>query len=346
MSNIKKGVCRNIAGGCDKAISGEIQEISIDEDFICKNQPDCGKELFPPPPIIPPPDPRKKLLIKIISIIVTLAGMGLGAFYIFSNNKVEVNVIKENLTITINGNQPLPESIANAIAQKPVEWKSSNPNIVTIDNKVFVAHSEGNATITATRLNNRKDTLVICYVTVMPIPPKHQEPTPPIHVIVNIQTISNGESTILSYSGGNGEIFKWYIGGCGETLVGEGNNLKVSPTETTIYYGRWEDGDKVSDCQTIITVTVKETDNKPSTKIYSYGTYVGELVNEVPDGLGTMKYNKRMQITKHCSPNYWADEGDSFTGIWRNGEIVSGKLVDKNGKPKDGDGRILQGIKD
>ncbi len=53
-------------------------------------------------------------------------------------------------------------------------------------------------------------------------------------------TICEGQSTIISYSGGSGTTFKWYSGSCGGTFVGTGNNLSVSPVTTTTYYGRWE----------------------------------------------------------------------------------------------------------
>ena len=74
-----------------------------------------------------------------------------------------------------------------------------------------------------------------------------------------VKTIKRGESTPLNYSGGSGKVFKWYSGSCGGTYVGAGNGFQVTPTATTTYYGRWEDGNKVSDC---LTITVKVEDNK------------------------------------------------------------------------------------
>ncbi|MBN2663802.1 MAG: immunoglobulin domain-containing protein [Bacteroidales bacterium] len=76
-------------------------------------------------------------------------------------------------------------------------------------------------------------------------------PTAPTNVTANSTTICSGSSTTLSYSGGSGTTFVWYTGSCGGTQVGTGNNLSVSPTVQTPYYGRWENNCGVSSCQSV-----------------------------------------------------------------------------------------------
>ncbi|MDR1169825.1 MAG: hypothetical protein LBK97_03220, partial [Prevotellaceae bacterium] len=161
-------------------------------------------------------------------------------------------------------------------------------------------------------------------------------------VSVEPSTITGGKSATLSYSGGKGKIFKWYSGSCGGTLIGEGNNLKVSPVKTTTYYGRWEDGDIFSDCQQI-TVNVEEkvgggTPRPPiKTKIYPTGKYAGSLKNGIPEGDGKMVYKCRVQIAKHDvnNPDHYAESGDYFDGSWGNGDIVSGYLYNRDGSIKE-----------
>ncbi|MDR1161841.1 MAG: hypothetical protein LBK45_05825 [Tannerellaceae bacterium] len=168
-------------------------------------------------------------------------------------------------------------------------------------------------------------------------------------------SIKRGESVVLSYSGGNGKIFRWYSGSCGGDLVGEGNNLKLIPTETTTYYGRWENGDDEASVCRQITVTVHELEqseapsdppsNPPSpsssananAKSYSFGHYAGDLKNGIPEGDGKMTYNKRTQIAKHDTnnPAHYAEAGDYFVGSWGNGDIVSGYLYNKSGGIKE-----------
>ncbi len=73
----------------------------------------------------------------------------------------------------------------------------------------------------------------------------------PSSVSASETTVCAGTPTILSYTGGSGNTFGWYETSCGGTLVGNGNNLSVSPLTTTTYYGRWENSCANSSCETI-----------------------------------------------------------------------------------------------
>lgn len=73
------------------------------------------------------------------------------------------------------------------------------------------------------------------------------------------------------------------------------------------------------------------------TKQYSFGKYVGELKNGIPEGNGKFYYTRRVQIAKHDTDNpaHYAEAGDWFDGTWGNGDIVSGALYDGNGMIKE-----------
>lgn len=73
------------------------------------------------------------------------------------------------------------------------------------------------------------------------------------------------------------------------------------------------------------------------TKQYSFGKYVGELKNGIPEGNGKFYYTHRVQIAKHDTDNpaHYAEAGDWFDGTWGNGDIVSGALYSKDGKIKE-----------
>ena len=67
----------------------------------------------------------------------------------------------------------------------------------------------------------------------------------PASAVASFPEICNGQSTILTLNGGGGgsnETIEWYSSSCGGIAEGSGNNLSVSPTTTTTYYGRYEDG--------------------------------------------------------------------------------------------------------
>ncbi|GHT47704.1 hypothetical protein FACS189440_09010 [Bacteroidia bacterium] len=86
--------------------------------------------------------------------------------------------------------------------------------------------------------------------------------TEPTSVTASSTAVCSGDPTTLSYTGGSGATFVWYSGSCGGTQAGTGNNLQVSPTATTVYYGRWESGSSYSDCKPV-TVTVNTVPANP-----------------------------------------------------------------------------------
>ena len=56
----------------------------------------------------------------------------------------------------------------------------------------------------------------------------------------------------LSVSGGSGDFVQWFTGGCDATPIGKDNPLTInSPTETTIYYARWETSCDASACVSV-----------------------------------------------------------------------------------------------
>jgi hypothetical protein len=56
----------------------------------------------------------------------------------------------------------------------------------------------------------------------------------------------------LSLIGGGGSTIQWYSGSCNGTPVGTGNNLDVSISSNTTFYGRWESaGCNTAPCQTV-----------------------------------------------------------------------------------------------
>ncbi len=64
-----------------------------------------------------------------------------------------------------------------------------------------------------------------------------QPATAATSVFATKTTICNGESTTLSYNGGNGDYFQWYDNE--GNFAGTGNSLSVLPSITTTYFGKW-----------------------------------------------------------------------------------------------------------
>ena len=97
----------------------------------------------------------------------------------------------------------------------------------------------------------------------------NQKSADPTSASASPSTICNGQSSSLMLNGGGGgtgETIKWYTASCGGTLAGSGNDLSVSPTTTTTYYGRYEDAApcNFNSLCAQVTVTVNQISTDPT----------------------------------------------------------------------------------
>jgi len=92
---------------------------------------------------------------------------------------------------------------------------------------------------------------------VMPVAPESASAT--------LTTICSGGTTTISATGGSGTTFAWYKDACGTlgTFVASSTtatqNVDLTPTTTTTYYGRWENVTCGSECVSV-TITVENLD--------------------------------------------------------------------------------------
>lgn len=88
----------------------------------------------------------------------------------------------------------------------------------------------------------------------------NQKSSNPTSAVAGTNPLMLGTSTTLALQGGGGgtnETIRWYTGSCGGTLVGIGNNLSVSPTVETTYYGRYENSAPCSYVTNCAQVTIQ-----------------------------------------------------------------------------------------
>ncbi len=78
--------------------------------------------------------------------------------------------------------------------------------------------------------------------------------------------------------------------------------------------------------------SVKSSVKIAKTLKFDYGTYKGETVNGLRDGQGVMTFTKRYLISPKDLKKRYAEPGDYVSGTWVEGNIVNGKLFDKNGE--------------
>ena len=110
----------------------------------------------------------------------------------------------------------------------------------------------------------------------------------------------------------------------------ENENLAASPKEDTIR----KEEPKQEPATVKTPSSSGQTQESNNTKKYSFGKYSGSLKNGIPEGKGTMIYTTHTRIAKHARETYYAENGDVFVGTWGNGDIVNGKLFDKNNNLK------------
>jgi len=63
------------------------------------------------------------------------------------------------------------------------------------------------------------------------------------------------------------------------------------------------------------------------------GSYIGEVKNGKPHGQGTLTYNSRTRVSTRDMKERYAEAGQYIIGEFYEGELVQGKLFDKDNEP-------------
>lgn len=103
----------------------------------------------------------------------------------------------------------------------------------------------------------------------------------------------------------------------------EKTNLPPVQSEKGVEKGKSETG------------SVKTPAKIAKTLKFDYGTYKGETLNGLRDGQGVMTFTERYLISPKDLKKRYAEAGDYVSGTWVEGNIVNGKLFDKNGEQKE-----------
>lgn len=155
-------------------------------------------------------------------------------------------------------------------------------------------------------------------VTVNPLP------IAPESVEADITEFCEGQSALLTFTGGSGSSFKWYTGDCGDIFAGEGNEMTVSPTENITYYGRWENSCGYSDCETISLIVSPLPDEAESvsasitnicndeSSVLSFAGGSGDVFNWYLNSCGETLLETGNDITVN------PDQTTTYYGRWEN----------------------------
>lgn len=328
---IKQGICKNF-DNCPLADEEIVQEVDSSE-FKCT---ECGKPLCEiDDKKHNPHPPRSKWVIIAIAVLI-IAGLAVGGFFLFNREKPQPTIPKIHITVIPSDNimgtatgggdyDSLAKIRIEAFANEGfrfVKWDDENTEkqreVVALEDKIYTAVFER-----------------------IPVAPSNS-PAPEETKKVTITVRSEDENKGLVSGGGTFN-----------TLA----SISIGAIPKEGYkFDKWDDGNIdnpreviTGSDKTFIAYFVKDSNKKDEkkggggevptkcTKQYSFGKYVGNCKNGIPEGDGTMYYNCRVQIAKHDTDNppHYAETGDRFVGTWGNGDIVSGALYSKDGKIKE-----------
>lgn len=156
------GRCVNIMG-CSKAKNREIQEAD-QANFVCS---ECGRPLVEargikgptPPGGDGPKGPKKhKIWIIITAVLVVILGGGGGAYYYFNGNepknepkneptieKIELN--RSHISGSVGNEETLTVTNTPSDMKVTYLWKSTNENVITVQEGVIKMVGEGEANV-------------------------------------------------------------------------------------------------------------------------------------------------------------------------------------------------------
>lgn len=345
-----KGICKNI-DGCDLAADKVEQEVDS-FDFRCQ---ECGKELSP----LEDKKKKKKTGIPLIAIIagmVVLLVIIIGIFALSGGPKVEkLTLDKSKVTFKLEQTDRLTVTVEPKEVQPELIWKSSDENVVTVNNGVVTAKAPGKAIVTVVVKNNEEIT-ASCEYTVIeedinmetldivedPIvlrPGGHQQLTvkfTPENQNENISWSSSDESIVKVSPKGKLEALK--VGQV--NVIVKSDRTGLADTAVVSVEGPYEqENAKEADAKSQVPTSqptskpasqpsskpVVQSSPKPvassGSRDLGYATFKGSWPNDVS---GRMIFKTSHVIDSRDPKKRVASAGDYVIGEWSDGHLVQG----------------------
>ena len=354
-SPVLKGQCINF-GNCNNANTKEIIEINIGEDFIC---PECegtlveipGKKTFP-----------VWAIITIAGVLLLGVAGYVGYPYVkdfiksetipepVSESEISHPITPENITLDKTSlsfdNPDTSEQLTATIFpddvpedKKKVIWQSGDSTVATVanvdENGIVTAVANGSTLISAYTLNGLSAT---CYVTV-------GKDVVVTEVKLNKTTLSLKEkatekltATVYPEEATNKEA-NWSSDNPAVATV-DSTGLVTAVAEGRTNITVTADGWKTAVCAVTVKKAVKndsgnsgssntgiDRNAKGSVSVFG-GSYIGELKNKQPHGMGTIRYNSRTVIRSTPKQSI-AEPGYTLSGEFYEGRLVQGKLFNR-----------------
>lgn len=273
---------------CPLCASKEKQKILSTRDFVCR---ECGEPLTK----VGGDDGNGSKLVKYVCIGVgALAVLGGGGFGIYKavspSEPKEVSLNHCEKTLYVGDKDTLRATLSPEKSEGTLVWKTSNHDMLTVDDGVVTALKEGEGKVQVSVVDVDGVKCVCKYTIKAKKEGTEPTPTPPVEPKDTLNKQGNGDTPT------NG------LGKDGKTTE---EPKKVDPKPVNPK-----------------PVNPKPAAPKPSGINLGYGTYKGETLNGKPHGYGTITFKKTHRLIS--SKDYIAEPGDKYEGEFRNGQISGG----------------------
>lgn len=329
-----KGICKNF-GECSLADNKEIQEVDK-INFVCE---ECGRPLHSHNSGNSTGKRKggnKKLIGIIAAATCLLAGLGSGAYFLFSNKgkvPTAITIDKTTLTMNVGDKELITPSVEPKEAKATFVFKKKGNNVQVTNGGEITALKKGEATILV-KCEENPEIRAICKVTVNedekgPIGGDNDKPT----VFVEKLSIDGGdfilkEGESKQLSGivvpeKHDELLAWSSDN--EAIATVDNSGKVTAVKSGTA------NIKVVADKSGVFASVKVTVKKEATggiggRSLKWGVYEGAMSNGVPHGNGVLRITRSTTINGET-----AQPGERIEGVFRNGYVNLGTWYKKDG---------------
>ncbi len=336
----QKGICKNVTV-CSLAKEKVVQTVDgLPGLARCAECSSFLKEFDPQR--LESPDKKSGRLgifsvktICIIAVIILLSG-GVYAYFHYGHPPVfSISIIQKEVNLLEGETKMLNVKVIPFSADKTMIWTSSNDSIAMVDATGVVSGVKpGSVVITAVAAGNERKS-ASCTVIIEENKEKTATGRPVTSLSMKHDSLmlKTGEWLDIDVNIEPEEASNAYLNWQpeDESIVMVSNGTVVALKEgQTIIIVTTTDGSNLSDTCKIAVVKGTPGDNR-ITLTFDYGMYIGKMKNNKPDGKGKMIYKKRTLISEDDRQQRHAEAGQTVEGIWYDGRLDTGELLDKDG---------------
>lgn len=288
--------CMNF-GACAKADADEVIEFpSMD---VLGGTPPCPcckqNTLEEVGKTIGDPSPWSKYAAIAIGALAVLGGGGFGIYKALApSHPKEVTLNHFEKTLFVGDKDTLRATLSPTKSEGTLEWKTSNHEVVVVDDGIVTALKEGTGKIRVS-VKDVDGVEAICEYTI-----EKKKTDEPIDVLGpdEVDSIIKGQAEPINKPEGHSHV------------------KPVNPPTKPVV-------DKPAQKPTTTKPAQKPSTSKPAAGInLGYGVYRGETLNGKPHGHGVITFKRTHRLIS--SKDYIAEPGDKYEGEFRNGQISGG----------------------